>query len=70
MKRSTMTSKAKISFYNERRRSGDNARVAKMTSYSVPHVINVREGRRTNDEIANAFYSISRRRQKNLEKFN
>lgn len=65
-----LSSKRKISFYNARKREGDAKKVANRTGYSIPHVINVREGRRVNDEIASEFYNISRRRMTNMERFN
>jgi hypothetical protein len=64
--RRKMNKTAKLSFYNARKRKGDTARIADNTGYSVSHVINVVAGRRSvPQDMANEFYNISRRRQKN-----
>ena len=65
-----MNNNAKLAFYNARNRRGDVTRIARETGYSVSHICNVREGRRSvNEELGNAFYNISRRRMKNSERF-
>ena len=59
---------AKLAFYCARQRKGDTTRLAKMTGYSVSHVSNIINGRRSvNDQVANALYSMSRRRMKTVD---
>jgi transcriptional regulator with XRE-family HTH domain len=59
---------AKLAFYNARQRKGDTTRLAEMTGYSVSHVSNIINGRRSvNDQVANALYSMSRRRMKTVD---
>jgi hypothetical protein len=54
---------AKLSFYKVRRRKGDLQRLANSTFYSIPHISNVVAGRRNvSNTLADAMYSISRRR--------
>jgi transcriptional regulator with XRE-family HTH domain len=63
-----MNQTAKLAFFKARQRTGDTARLAEETGYSVSHVSNVTNGRRkVNDTIANAMYMIARRRAKNSE---
>ncbi len=58
-----MNKTAILSFYNARKRNGDNSRLSEMTGYSPSHVSNVTAGRRSvNADLAEAMYSISRRR--------
>ena len=62
-------STAKLAFYNARKRSGDTQRIADMTGYSTSHITNITNGARSvNEDVADAMYSISRRRQKNSER--
>jgi hypothetical protein len=59
---------AKLAFYNARQRQGDTARLAETTGYSTSHVSNIINGRRSvNQDVANAMYSMSRRRMKTIE---
>jgi hypothetical protein len=59
---------AKLAFYNARQRKGDTTRLAEMTGYSVSHVSNIINGRRSvNQDVANAMYSMSRRRMKTVD---
>jgi hypothetical protein len=59
---------AKLKFYVSRRRRGDLGRIAQTTGYSVSHLSNIIAGRRSvNRTIANAMYSLSRRRQRTSE---
>lgn len=59
---------AKLAFYNARQRKGDTARLAETTGYSVSHVSNIINGRRSvNQDVANAMYNMSRRRMKTIE---
>jgi transcriptional regulator with XRE-family HTH domain len=59
---------AKLAFYNARQRKGDTTRLAEMTGYSVSHVSNIINGRRSvNQDVANAMYSMSRRRMKTMD---
>ena len=59
---------AKLAFYNARQRQGDVTRLAETTGYSVSHVSNIINGRRSvNSEVANAMYSMSRRRVKTID---
>ena len=59
---------AKLAFYNARQRKGDTTRLAEMTGYSVSHVSNIINGRRSvNQNVANAMYSMSRRRMKTMD---
>jgi plasmid maintenance system antidote protein VapI len=56
---------AKMAFWNARKQSGDTNRIAEMTGYSVSHVSNMTNGRRTvTEDVANAMYSISSKRKK------
>ena len=56
---------AKMAFWNARKQSSDTNRIAEMTGYSVSHVSNMTNGRRTvTEDVAKAMYSISRKRQK------
>jgi hypothetical protein len=60
-----MNRTAVLSFYNARKRSGDVTRLSEMTGFSSSHISNVTAGRRSvNIELADAMYSISRRRVK------
>ncbi len=55
-------------FYNARAFDGDIDRLAEITGYSKSHISNVIACRRSiSDTLANAMYSISRRRTKNSE---
>jgi transcriptional regulator with XRE-family HTH domain len=59
---------AKLAFYNARQRKGDTTRLAEMTGYSVSHISNIINGRRSvNQDVANAMYSMSRRRMKTMD---
>ena len=59
---------AKLAFYNARQRKGDTTRLAETTGYSVSHVSNIINGRRSvNQDVANAMYSMSRRRMKTMD---
>jgi transcriptional regulator with XRE-family HTH domain len=59
---------AKLAFYKARQRQGDTTRLAEETGYSVSHVSNVTNGRRrVNNTIANAMYTLTRRRAKRTE---
>ena len=59
---------AKLAFYNARQRKGDTTRLAEMTGYSISHVSNIINGRRSvNQDVANAMYSMSRRRMKTMD---
>lgn len=59
-----MNNNAVLSFFNARKRRGDINRISNETGYSVSHVSNVVAGRRSvNENLANAMYYISRRRQ-------
>jgi len=59
---------AKLAFYNARQRQGDVTRLAETTGYSVSHVSNIINGRRSvNSEVVNAMYSMSRRRVKTID---
>jgi DNA-binding transcriptional regulator YdaS (Cro superfamily) len=63
-----MNKTAKLAFFKARQRTGDAARLAEETGYSVSHVSNVTNGRRkVNNTIANAMYMVARRRTKNSE---
>ena len=59
---------AKLTFYNARQRQGDVTRLAETTGYSVSHVSNIINGRRSvNQDVANAMYNMSRRRMKTID---
>ena len=63
-----LNSTAKLAFYNARKREGDTKRIAEMTGYSTSHVTSIINGNRSiNEEVANALYKISARRQKASE---
>jgi plasmid maintenance system antidote protein VapI len=65
MRTNKLNSTAKLAFYNARKRDGDVKRLAETTGYSVSHITNIMNGtRNVNDEVANAMYKISARRQK------
>lgn len=65
MKTIKLNSTAKLAFYNARKRDGDAKRLAEATGYSISHITNIMNGtRNVNDEVANAMYKISARRQK------
>lgn len=58
----------KLAFYNARQRQGDVTRLAETTGYSVSHVSNIINGRRSvNQDVANAMYNMSRRRMKTVD---
>jgi hypothetical protein len=62
--KSKMDHKTVLSFYNTRKRDGDLFTLSKLTGYSKSHICNVSAGRRNiNAKIADAMYSISRRRR-------
>jgi hypothetical protein len=64
-----MNNTAILSFYSRRSMLGDATRISEMTGYSESHISNVKAGRRRiNSDIANAMYSISRRRQRQEER--
>ncbi len=57
---------AKLSFFKNRQRNGDVAKIADTTGYSERMVYYVLAGeRRVNQIIANAMYNLTRRRLKN-----
>ena len=59
---------AKLAFYNALQRKGDTTRLAETTGYSVSHVSNIINGRRSvNQDVANAMYNMSRRRMKTVD---
>ena len=59
---------AKLAFYTARKREGDTARLAENTGYTTRFVNYVLAGERSiNDTLANAMYSLTRRRVKNRE---
>jgi hypothetical protein len=59
---------AKLTFYTARSRKGDTARLAETTGFTTRFVNYVKSGERSvNDTLANAMYSLSRRRVKNSE---
>jgi hypothetical protein len=59
---------AKLAFYKARNRQGDTARLAEATGFTTRFVNYVLAGERNvNDTLANAMYSLSRRRLKNSE---
>jgi ABC-type molybdenum transport system ATPase subunit/photorepair protein PhrA len=63
-----LNSTAKLAFFNARKRTGDVQRIAEMTGYSASHIKNIANGHRNvNEEVANAMYKISARRQKTSE---
>ena len=65
MAKTKLNRTAKLAFYNARKRQGDNSRLSIMTGLSESHISNVTSGRRSiNNELADAMYSISRRRVK------
>jgi len=57
---------AKLSFFKNRQRNGDVARIAETTDHSERMIYYVLAGeRRVNQIIANAMYNLTRRRLKN-----
>jgi hypothetical protein len=65
---SRLNKTAKLAFYTARNRQGDTARLAETTGFTTRFVNYVLAGERSvNDTLANAMYSISRRRVKNSE---
>ena len=59
---------AKLSFFKNRQRNGDVAKLAETTGYSERMIYYVLAGeRRVNQIIANAMYSLTCRRMRNEE---
>ena len=59
---------AKLAFYKARERKGDTTRLAETTGFTTRFINYVKAGERTvNDILANAMYSVSRRRTKNSQ---
>jgi len=59
---------AKLSFFKNRQRSGDVAKIADTTGYSERMVYYILRGeRRVNQIVANAMYNLTRRRMRNTE---
>lgn len=59
---------AKLSFFKNRQRNGDVAKIADTTGYSERMIYYVLAGeRRVNQTIANAMYNLTRRRLRNTE---
>ena len=59
---------AKLSFFKNRQRNGDVAKIADTTGYSERMIYYVLAGeRRVNQVIANAMYNLTRRRMRNEE---
>ena len=59
---------AKLSFFKNRQRNGDVAKLADITGYSERMIYYVLAGeRRVNQVIANAMYNLTRRRMRNEE---
>ena len=59
---------AKLSFFKNRQRNGDVAKIANATGYSERMIYYVLAGeRRVNQVIANAMYNLTRRRMRNEE---
>ena len=59
---------AKLAFYMARERKGDTTTLAESTGYTTRFINYVKAGERTvNDVLANAMYSLSRRRVKNSQ---
>ena len=57
---------AKLSFFKNRQRKGDVAKIAETTGYSERMVYYILAGeRRVNQIVANAMYNLTRRRLKN-----
>ena len=57
-----------MSFFKNRQRNGDVAKLAETTGYSERMIYYVLAGeRRVNQIIANAMYSLTRRRMRNEE---
>lgn len=56
---------AKLAFYKARRRQGDTTRLAEATGFTTRFINYVLAGeRKVNDTLADAMYSLSRRRVK------
>jgi hypothetical protein len=65
---SRLNKTAKLAFYTARKRQGDTSRLAEATGLTPRFINYVKAGERNvNDTLANAMYSISRRRVKNSE---
>ena len=59
---------AKLSFFKNRQRNGDVAKIADTTGYSERMIYYVLAGeRRVNQIIANAMYNLTRHRMRNEE---
>ena len=57
---------AKLTFFRNRQRNGDVARLSEETGYTTRMIYYVLRGeRRVNNTIANAMYNLTRRRMKN-----
>jgi len=59
---------AKLAFYTARKRKGDTPRLAETTGLTTRYVNYVLRGERgVNDTLANAMYTMARRRTKTTE---
>lgn len=59
---------AKLSFFKNRQRNGDVAKIAETTGYTERMVYYILRGeRRVNQIVANAMYNLTRRRMRNTE---
>jgi len=57
---------AVLAFFTARQRKGDVTRIANNTNYSISHISNVLNGRRSmNETISKEMHRISRRRKAN-----
>lgn len=57
---------AKLAFYNARERKDDTNRLAETTGFTTRFINYVKKGeRKVNDSLADAMYTLSRRRAKN-----
>jgi hypothetical protein len=66
MAKTKLNRTAKLAFYNARERKDDTKRLAETTGLTVRFINYVKNGeRKVNDTLADAMYTLARRRAKN-----
>jgi hypothetical protein len=68
MAKTKLNRTAKLAFYKARERKGDTFILAEQTGFTTRFIDYVKTGsRKINNELADAMYTLSRRRAKNSE---
>ena len=71
MAKTKLNRTAKLAFYKARERKGDTPLLAEQTGFTTRFIDYVKTGsRKVNNELADAMYTLSRRRVKNSEMSN